>query len=163
MGQLQTIAGYERVRQGNVLFCGEHTSLDLQGWFEGAASEGVRAGKEILAGIVERAGPDAADAKHPVVNYVKAKPGRYTVSYRLRFPQVVEVPENTDDWKGELETAPVTIEVKAAGAAPTGDAAPSRRIGRNPSRIAGRRAARFRHAPATRFFYRLRGSCCFGQ
>ncbi len=48
VGQCQTIAGYERVRQGNVLFAGEHTSLDFQGWMEGAASEGVRAAREIL-------------------------------------------------------------------------------------------------------------------
>jgi len=49
VGQYQTIAGYERVRQGNVFFAGEHTSLDYQGWMEGAASEGIRAAKEILA------------------------------------------------------------------------------------------------------------------
>lgn len=49
VGQMQTIAGYERVRQGNVLFAGEHTSLDAQGWFEGAAQEGERAGRDILA------------------------------------------------------------------------------------------------------------------
>jgi len=48
VGQCQTIAGYERVRQGNVFFAGEHTSLDYQGWMEGAASEGVRAAREIL-------------------------------------------------------------------------------------------------------------------
>lgn len=48
VGQCQTIAGYERVRQGNVFFAGEHTSLDFQGWMEGAASEGVRAAKEVL-------------------------------------------------------------------------------------------------------------------
>jgi monoamine oxidase len=49
VGQYQTIAGYERIRQGNVFFAGEHTSLDYQGWLEGAASEGVRAAKEIVA------------------------------------------------------------------------------------------------------------------
>lgn len=49
IGQCQAIAGYERVRQGNVFFAGEHTSLDFQGWMEGAASEGVRAAKEVLA------------------------------------------------------------------------------------------------------------------
>lgn len=48
VGQCQTIAGYERVRQGNVFFGGEHTSLDFQGWMEGAASEGVRAAREVL-------------------------------------------------------------------------------------------------------------------
>jgi monoamine oxidase len=48
VGQCHTIAGYERVRQGNVFFAGEHTSLDFQGWMEGAASEGVRAAKEVI-------------------------------------------------------------------------------------------------------------------
>ena len=49
VGQCQSIAGYERVRQGNVFFAGEHTSIDFQGFMEGAASEGVRAANEILA------------------------------------------------------------------------------------------------------------------
>ena len=48
-GQYQTFAGYECVRQGNVFFAGEHTSLDFQGWMEGGASSGVRAANEILA------------------------------------------------------------------------------------------------------------------
>ena len=51
VGQYQTIAGYERVRQANVFFAGEHTSLDFQGFMEGGASEGVRAGKEIVASL----------------------------------------------------------------------------------------------------------------
>ena len=40
VGQYTTFGGYERVRQGGVLFCGEHTSIDFQGFMEGAASEG---------------------------------------------------------------------------------------------------------------------------
>lgn len=51
VGQYQTIAGYEAVRQGNVLFAGEHTSVDFQGWMEGAVREGARAGKEIAASV----------------------------------------------------------------------------------------------------------------
>jgi len=47
VGQYQMIAGYESVRQGNILFAGEHTSLDFQGWMEGAAREGARAGTEL--------------------------------------------------------------------------------------------------------------------
>jgi monoamine oxidase len=52
-GQYATIAGYERVRQGNVLFAGEHCSIELQGFMEGAAREGARAAHEVLhdAGI----------------------------------------------------------------------------------------------------------------
>jgi monoamine oxidase len=55
-GQCHTLAGYEGVTQGNVLFAGEHTSLDFQGFMEGGASEGIRAAQEILAtlGLQER-------------------------------------------------------------------------------------------------------------
>ncbi|HEX2574425.1 MAG TPA: FAD-dependent oxidoreductase [Polyangia bacterium] len=49
VGQYQTIAGYEAVRQGNVFFAGEHTSYDFQGFMEGGASSGERAAMEILA------------------------------------------------------------------------------------------------------------------
>lgn len=54
VGQCHTIAGYERVRQGNVFFAGEHTSLDFQGFMEGGASEGVRAANELLTAIGKR-------------------------------------------------------------------------------------------------------------
>ena len=47
-GQYTRFAGYERVRQGNVLFAGEHCSVLLQGFMEGAAREGVRAAHEVL-------------------------------------------------------------------------------------------------------------------
>ena len=50
-GQYQTIAGYEKKRQGNVFFAGEHCSQDFQGFMEGGASEGVRAANEILTAI----------------------------------------------------------------------------------------------------------------
>jgi monoamine oxidase len=49
VGQVTTIAGYERVRQGNVHFAGEHTSVEHQGFMEGGASSGVAAAREILA------------------------------------------------------------------------------------------------------------------
>jgi len=48
VGQYTRIAGYERVRQGNVLFAGEHCSVIFQGFMEGAAREGVRAAREVL-------------------------------------------------------------------------------------------------------------------
>jgi monoamine oxidase len=48
VGQITAFGGYERARQGCVLFCGEHTSMDFQGHMEGGASEGVRAAGEIL-------------------------------------------------------------------------------------------------------------------
>jgi monoamine oxidase len=51
VGQYQTIAGYEQVRQGNCLFAGEHTSIDFQGFMEGGAVSGQRAANEILADL----------------------------------------------------------------------------------------------------------------
>jgi monoamine oxidase len=50
-GQYASIAGYERVRQGNVLFAGEHCSVPLQGFMEGAAREGARAARDVLADL----------------------------------------------------------------------------------------------------------------
>ena len=50
-GQSHSFAGYERRRQGNVFFAGEHTSVDYQGYMEGAATEGIRAGGEILTSL----------------------------------------------------------------------------------------------------------------
>jgi monoamine oxidase len=47
-GQYTTIGGYERVRQGNIHFAGEHTSERFQGYMEGAAETGVLAAREIL-------------------------------------------------------------------------------------------------------------------
>ena len=51
VGQYQQFAGYEKAPQGNVYFTGEHTSVDFQGYMEGGASEGVRAGREVLAAL----------------------------------------------------------------------------------------------------------------
>jgi monoamine oxidase len=48
-GQYTAFGGYERLRQGNVHFAGEHTSLHFQGFMEGAAQTGALAAKEILA------------------------------------------------------------------------------------------------------------------
>lgn len=50
-GQYQSICGYERVRQGNVFFAGEHCSQDFQGFMEGAAVEGVRAANEMVTAM----------------------------------------------------------------------------------------------------------------
>jgi len=47
VGQYTTFGGYEKARQGGVLFCGEHTSVDFQGFMEGAASEGRRAARQL--------------------------------------------------------------------------------------------------------------------
>ena len=46
-GQYTTFGGYEAVRQGGVLFAGEHTSTDFQGFMEGGAEQGQRAAGEL--------------------------------------------------------------------------------------------------------------------
>jgi len=52
VGQTTTFGGYERVRQGGVWFCGEHTSVEFQGFMEGGAAEGRRAARELMRLIV---------------------------------------------------------------------------------------------------------------
>jgi monoamine oxidase len=50
-GQYTGFSGYEKMRQGNIHFAGEHCSQDFQGFMEGGASEGVRAANEVLADL----------------------------------------------------------------------------------------------------------------
>jgi monoamine oxidase len=50
-GQYTSFSGYERVRQGNIHFAGEHCSVNFQGFMEGGGAEGVRAANEILADL----------------------------------------------------------------------------------------------------------------
>ncbi|MDY7232458.1 flavin monoamine oxidase family protein [Hyalangium rubrum] len=63
VGQFTTIAGAEIERVGNLHFCGEHTSLDAQGYMEGAALTGAMAATEVAEdlGLAEEArlGPGA--------------------------------------------------------------------------------------------------------
>jgi monoamine oxidase len=47
VGQYTTVAGLERLRQGNCHFAGEHCSINFQGFMEGGAEEGARAAQEI--------------------------------------------------------------------------------------------------------------------
>ena len=51
VGQYQRFAGIEGRRQGNCLFAGEHTSIDYQGYLNGAVETGQRAADEILADL----------------------------------------------------------------------------------------------------------------
>jgi monoamine oxidase len=51
VGQYTTIAGAEPIRVGNLHFCGEHTTIDYQGWMEGAARTGADVANEILADL----------------------------------------------------------------------------------------------------------------
>jgi monoamine oxidase len=63
VGQFTTITGAEIERVGNLHFCGEHTSLDAQGYMEGAALTGAMAAAEVAADLgvstEERLGPGA--------------------------------------------------------------------------------------------------------
>jgi monoamine oxidase len=47
VGQYTTFAGIEGEPEGNVFFCGEHTSQDFQGFMEGGASTGQETASEI--------------------------------------------------------------------------------------------------------------------
>jgi len=48
VGQYTSFGGYEGTTLGGVLFCGEHTSQDFQGFMEGGASEGQRAAADLI-------------------------------------------------------------------------------------------------------------------
>jgi monoamine oxidase len=49
VGQYTKFSGIEGVQEGNVHFCGEHTSVDFQGYLNGAVETGYRAAAEVLA------------------------------------------------------------------------------------------------------------------
>jgi monoamine oxidase len=51
VGQYQAFAGVEGEPEGNCFFAGEHTSLDFQGWLEGAVESGQRAANELLRSL----------------------------------------------------------------------------------------------------------------
>jgi monoamine oxidase len=51
VGQYLAFSGYEGVAQGRVLFCGEHTSQNFQGYMEGGASEGQRAADDLIKSL----------------------------------------------------------------------------------------------------------------
>jgi monoamine oxidase len=51
VGQYTRFAGIEGVREGNCHFCGEHTSIDSQGYLNGAVETGERAAAEVLADL----------------------------------------------------------------------------------------------------------------
>jgi monoamine oxidase len=52
VGQYTAFSGVEKERRGRIHFAGEHCSQDFQGFMEGGASEGVRAGNEVAARVV---------------------------------------------------------------------------------------------------------------
>lgn len=51
VGQYTRFSGAERERSGNCHFAGEHTSVDFQGYLNGAVETGERAASEILADL----------------------------------------------------------------------------------------------------------------
>jgi monoamine oxidase len=48
VGQYTGFSGVERVPEGNCFFCGEHTSIDFQGYLNGAVETGERAAGEVV-------------------------------------------------------------------------------------------------------------------
>ncbi|HEX3665229.1 MAG TPA: NAD(P)/FAD-dependent oxidoreductase [Rhizomicrobium sp.] len=48
VGQFTGFSGIEKLAEGNIHFAGEHTSLEFQGYIEGAVRSGARAAREIL-------------------------------------------------------------------------------------------------------------------
>jgi monoamine oxidase len=51
VGQYTRFSGVEREPQDGVHFCGEHTSIEAQGYLEGAVETGERAANEIIAAL----------------------------------------------------------------------------------------------------------------
>jgi len=51
VGQYTSFAGIERRQEGNAHFCGEHTSIDFQGYLNGAVETGERAASEVIADL----------------------------------------------------------------------------------------------------------------
>ena len=51
VGQYTRFAGIEGTQDGNAHFCGEHTSIDAQGYLEGAVETAERAADEVNADL----------------------------------------------------------------------------------------------------------------
>jgi monoamine oxidase len=51
VGQYTRFAGIEGESEGAVHFCGEHTSVDAQGYLEGAVETGERAADEVISAL----------------------------------------------------------------------------------------------------------------
>src|SRR6185436_5405965 len=51
IGQYTRFAGIEGVQEDNAHFCGEHTSIDAQGYLEGAVESGERAAAEVISDL----------------------------------------------------------------------------------------------------------------
>src|SRR4029434_1139235 len=51
VGQYTSFVGVEGEQEGNAHFCGEHTSIDAQGYLEGAVETGERAASEVITDL----------------------------------------------------------------------------------------------------------------
>ena len=51
VGQYTTFSGYEQVQERNIHFAGEHTSIDFQGYLNGAVETGQRAAGEVITSL----------------------------------------------------------------------------------------------------------------
>ena len=51
VGQYTAFAGVEGRQEGKAHFCGEHTSIDFQGYLNGAVETGERAAREVIADL----------------------------------------------------------------------------------------------------------------
>ena len=51
VGQYTRFAGSEYQRSNNCHFCGEHTSIDSEGYLNGAVETGQRAAADVLADL----------------------------------------------------------------------------------------------------------------
>lgn len=56
VGQWTAFSGAEAEAVGGLHFCGEHTSVDAQGYMEGGCASGERVAQEILAALGKKAG-----------------------------------------------------------------------------------------------------------
>jgi len=56
VGQCTSFVGVEREREGNAHFCGEHTSIQYQGFMNGAVETGEAAAREVLRSLGVHAG-----------------------------------------------------------------------------------------------------------
>jgi len=64
VGEYTRFAGAEPIRVGNLHFCGEHTTVEWQGWMEGAARSGLDAAKEVAADLGLEV-PPIRTSQHP--------------------------------------------------------------------------------------------------
>ena len=81
VGQDTRFAGCEGQREGRCHFAGEHTSIDSQGYLNGAVETGKRAAQEILA-MRYRRGRTWRMERAATIKRTAARQGGYPISIR---------------------------------------------------------------------------------